>query len=237
MAHDRTLIIDTRRITSVKAVLRTLRMLDARLPATSLRHLATFNRAYVVVTTVISEASQAQRFKNPAFIEAFSVCFANYYFAAINTYIRNDSQLPAAWTLAIDGKDAASRPEFIGLLLGANAHINYDLPLALADTVQENKAANLLKDIATVDKLLIKSGKQILGTFKESNKFAAFVKRRGRFLYFRPIMWTILYWRVVAWQKYRALKKQKEALPSIARRSAKIAVRLTRIGALLSLQR
>src|SRR4029077_15981753 len=100
-----------------------------------------------------------------------------------------------------------SAPQFVLLLMGANAHINHDLPLTLHQLVGNQRGNGLLNDVLKIDKLLMKSGKLILAEFEEPNKKINFLKRHLVFLYYRPTMYIILYWRIKAWHNYRRIKK------------------------------
>jgi len=223
--------INIRKITTVDSVLIELESLKERLPETTCKNLTTFNNAYYVVTRVIKNASDAHRFKNPQSIEAFSVRFACYYFQAINDFLDANSAISPAWEKAIGSANDQHRPAFISLLMGANAHINYDLPFALLKTIQKHEKASLLRDLTVIDKLLIKSGKEILDTFDESNQMLNFVKSKTRFLYFRPIMYMILWWRIMAWRNYKSLENNTDSTRIILKRSTSIAHRLAWLGA------
>jgi len=223
--------IDIQAINSVEAVLAELRSLNKQLVRSELEKLRTFNTAYYIVTAAIQDATATHRFVNPAFVEEFSVRFAIYYFQAINDFSSASPHVAPVWeqAFAID----SHRPAFMSLLLGANAHINYDLPLALLDISDKGSKVGLLKDIVTIDKLLMKSGKQILATFDEPRRLPRFIKQRCRFLYFRPVMYMILYWRIVAWHQYKSLESGGTNTMRFMRRSTKIANRLSWLGARL----
>ena len=159
--------------------------------------------------------------------------FAQYYFQAVNDAASTKRALPAAWAKMLPSAHRPALPAFILLLMGANAHINYDLPLALSKTMGRAKPDDLLRDILRVDRLLMSSGREIIGTFDEANKLVAFVKRRGQFLYYRPIMYMILYWRILAWRNYKAIEKNGVTHNRHATQSLKIANRLLRIDVYL----
>jgi hypothetical protein len=66
--------------------------------------------------------------------------FADYYFDALDAYECGAACVPAVWkrTHALAG---AATPVLVNLLLGINAHINYDLALAMADLLRRNGRA------------------------------------------------------------------------------------------------
>jgi hypothetical protein len=223
--------IDIDNVTSMETILQVLRTLDTELPNSSLSRLVIFNKAYIVVTRTVKEASDNHYFKNPDFVALFSVCFAKYYFQVINDASHSDTQLPPAWEKLMHGHSKDNQPVFIALLLGANAHINYDLPLALLD-VDTKLSREFVNDIMKVDKLLIRSGKEILTLFDEPNKLLHVIKQHGRWLYFRPTMYLILYWRISAWRSYNEVKRRGATTGSSMQKSTKIANRFLRLGRL-----
>jgi hypothetical protein len=180
-----------------------LRKLQDDLPRQGLDQFTVFNTAYYIVTKNIQEAAADNYFEHPEFIQTLTTHFAEYYFRAIRQTKNNSSKLPAAWArLNAHGSD----PAFMALLLGANAHINHDLPNALLDVMPQNQEFLYMADVKKVSKLLMKSGKQIITSFDEPNRFHDALKRHCQFLYYRPIMYTILYWRIRAWRAYGRLK-------------------------------
>jgi hypothetical protein len=62
--------------------------------------------------------------------------FAAYYFEALDAYEQPAARSPAVWKLTHDASDQAEISVLQHLLLGVNAHINYDLALALRDLLR-----------------------------------------------------------------------------------------------------
>ncbi len=225
--------IDISLIASFDGVLRELKALEEQLPQSDLSRFIVFNTAYTIVTDAIKDAADNNYFDKPVFIEQFTICFASYYFQAVNDIASGSSGLPPAWAKMYGAAKTDSVPVFVVLLMGANAHINHDLPLALACYISKN-ADYSLRDARRVDKLLIKSGKQIIPTFNESNKLLNTMKRRFRVLYYRPVMYVVLFWRIIAWRSYVKIKRNNETKDSHNRRSLTIANRLLKLGNYLS---
>lgn len=199
--------VNIHKVTSFDTVLSALTKLKLTLSKDRLDQFLLFNDAYLVITTAIKNAADHNYFGNPVFIEKFTVNFAHYYFRAVNETISGSSDLPAAWKTVNEAAKNTASPKFIFLLMGANAHINHDLPLALLQTMNKEEADDLIKDILKIDKLLMKSGREIIALFSESNNALDFLKRRFIFIYYRPTMYMILYWRVKAWRNYKSIKK------------------------------
>ena len=104
---------------------------------------AVFLRAYYITTRNISSAiHQQEDFDNPIFFEPdwirrLSGKFAGLYFASLTTFDK-DRQEERAWKVA-HGMASDKRSSVVqDLLLGINAHINYDLPVALYQNFLEH---------------------------------------------------------------------------------------------------
>jgi hypothetical protein len=217
-------------ITSFETILTELKQLEANLPASNLQHFLVFNKAYFIVTDNLKRAADDDYFKSPQFIEEFTVYFAQYYFRAINYSATHSPDLPPAWVTMNQTAEYKNVPNFITLLMGANAHINNDLPLAFLKLINENDAADLFGDVLKVDKLLMKSGRQIIEAFEEPNRRLNLLKRRLIFLYYRPVMYMILYWRIRSWRNYKAIKKSGVKASGYQKRSIKTARRFLKLA-------
>jgi len=117
-------------------------------------HRVVFLRCYRLMTGNMLAAIDQQEFNDSTWVGRLLHRFANYYFSALEAYeadhaikessagITNDSDpshpsdTPLVWQQA---HNAASQPGTLALqtlLLGVNAHINYDLVLALVDILE-----------------------------------------------------------------------------------------------------
>jgi hypothetical protein len=210
-----------------------LKKLSQYIPTSNIGHLLLFNDAYLIVTEAIHQAGINGFFNNPEFIEKFTVCFSHYYFQAINSTLSNNPELPDAWRILNKTALRAATPNFIYLMMGANAHINHDLPLALNKLMGKEKTEDLLQDVLKIDKILMKSGREIIDLFDEPNKLLNFLKRNLIFLYYRPTMYAILYWRIKAYHNYREIKEHGLIASNYQKTSIKTAKRLSLISRLL----
>jgi len=234
MAVHKPAFIHETHLDTIKDVVNELQRLDKLLADTDLHQYQLFNGAYFMITSAVQRSVTEDYFKNPKFIEKFIVTFASYYFTAINDTVSDSSELSVPWSKLNDYAKQKSAPKFVSLLLGANAHINNDLPQVLKTLMEKENTEDLLSDIVKIDKLLMESGKQIIGTFDETNKIVDLLKRHFQFMYYRPAMYTIRYWRIIAWKNYRKLKKEQTAMQKITRRSIKIANRWLVVSKALS---
>lgn len=66
------------------------------------------------------------------------VRFSEYYFEALHHYDQVSAETPEVWKQVHDCTCRHQLHVLQNLLIGVNAHINYDLPLALYDCLQKD---------------------------------------------------------------------------------------------------
>jgi len=99
-----------------------------------------FLSCYMLMTLNMLAAIDTGEFNDSSWVNTLLGRFADYYFDALEAYERDSPATPAVWRLT---HDAARRPEthvLQNLLLGVNAHINYDLVLTLVDILEREWA-------------------------------------------------------------------------------------------------
>jgi Family of unknown function (DUF5995) len=92
-----------------------------------------FLGTYLRITRAVRAALAERRFEDPAWVEAWDVDFAGLYLDALEAYRRDRASAPAPWRRAF-GASPTLRPE-AHVLLGVNAHINFDLPQSLVRVI------------------------------------------------------------------------------------------------------
>lgn len=97
---------------------------------------AIFLRCYCMMTGNMLAAVRRGEFNDPTWVEQLLNHFAGYYFAALEDYQRAPAQAPTVWQVALDSDRCVRFTALQNLLLGVNAHINYDLVFALVDLLQ-----------------------------------------------------------------------------------------------------
>jgi hypothetical protein len=97
--------------------------------------LATYQRT----TIAVARAVERGVFEDPAWVEEWDVVFADLYLDAFDA-ARAGAQVPRPWRLAFDAPgDLAPLRQ---VLLGVNAHVNYDLPQALLAVIPVEQFAD-----------------------------------------------------------------------------------------------
>jgi len=97
-----------------------------------------FLGCYSMMSQNMYHAITQEQFINADWVGRLLLRFSEYYFEALAHYDYNPDISPAVWRQV---HDASLNPEINvtqNLLLGVNAHINYDLPLALYDCLVES---------------------------------------------------------------------------------------------------
>ncbi len=113
---------------AISEVLARMAEIDARLQASG-SHLHHFLATYARTTAAVGKAVAYGSFEDPDWVERWDVAFAQLYVDALEAFERTSRSAPRPWRLAFEAP--AELPPLRHVLLGINAHVNYDLPQAL----------------------------------------------------------------------------------------------------------
>ena len=119
---------------TIEAVAARLRQRGDALPAGQV-HLAIFLNTYRRTTLAVGKAVDDARFEDPEWVRVWDVRFAELYLDALDAELAGD-RVPRPWRLAFDAP--ADLPPLRQVLLGINAHVNYDLPQALLAVISDD---------------------------------------------------------------------------------------------------
>jgi hypothetical protein len=97
---------------------------------------AIFLGCYLLMTRNMMQAMDRGHFDDGIWVSSLLHHFAAYYFDALNRYEEDHPSTPLVWRGAHQAAAASETPAHQNLLLGVNAHINYDLALALVDALE-----------------------------------------------------------------------------------------------------
>jgi hypothetical protein len=114
---------------AVTAVIRRMEDGLARLaPADARRH---FHGTYLRTTHAVADEIDRGGFLDAAWLNRWDVAFADLYLDAFDADLEG-GPVPRPWRIAFDtARDRPGLPPLRHVLLGMNAHINYDLPQSL----------------------------------------------------------------------------------------------------------
>jgi Family of unknown function (DUF5995) len=90
-----------------------------------------FHATYLRTTSAVRDALRDGLFCDPDWVERWDIAFAGLYLDALRAD-QNGGGVPQPWAIAFRAaRDQPAAPALRHVLLGMNAHINYDLPQAL----------------------------------------------------------------------------------------------------------
>ncbi len=95
-----------------------------------------FLGCYALMTSNMLDALDAGRFIDDDWVARLLRHFAEYYFDALELYEARNPITPRVWQLAHDTAQHARFMTVQQLLIGVNAHINYDLVFATAELLE-----------------------------------------------------------------------------------------------------
>jgi hypothetical protein len=116
---------------NITDVIDVMTQIDATLPGTD--GLKWFNWLYLTVTEAVQNNPPATGFNNLNWLTQLDVIFAEFYFAAINSFLRQ-RETARSWQALFEARHTQGIERIQFALAGMNAHINHDLSLALLQT-------------------------------------------------------------------------------------------------------
>lgn len=97
---------------------------------------AIFLQCYRMMTANMLAAVERDEFFDGVWVDHLLHRFADYYFDALQAYERGEKTMPSVWQAAFMAAGNKAYSPLQNLLLGVNAHINYDLVLTLEELLQ-----------------------------------------------------------------------------------------------------
>jgi hypothetical protein len=95
-----------------------------------------FLATYLRTTRAVAEELDRGGFSDPAWVERWDVAFADLYLDAVED-AQAGRRPPEPWAVAFGAGDRDGLPPLRHVLLGMNAHINYDLAQSLLAVISE----------------------------------------------------------------------------------------------------
>ncbi len=139
---------------SVPDALDRLERLEGRLRDLGDRR-AVFLTVYTNMTRAVQRSVERGAFADPAWMREYTRTFANYYREAFLAFERGRSgAVPDPWRIALGTATAGNALVAQDAFLGINAHINYDLGLAIRDVGVDPNRARKRADHRTIDDIL-----------------------------------------------------------------------------------
>jgi len=112
-----------------------------------------FAAMYRTVTARVKAEIEAGRFEDGERMKRLDVCFANRFLEAYAAY-SSGGRCSQCWRIAFDAAEQSKPLILQHLLLGMNAHINYDLGIAAVDTCPGETLDSLHHDFNIINDIL-----------------------------------------------------------------------------------
>ncbi len=114
---------------------------------------AFFAALYRAVTLRVASGIVEGDFEDGERMDRFDTAFANRYFAAVNTLLAG-GRPPRSWRVAFAAESRPNTMILQHLILGMNAHINFDLPLAAIEVAPGASLPALERDYLAINAIL-----------------------------------------------------------------------------------
>jgi len=123
-------------LVSIDMLIDRMQSMLAEIPPTDPRH--SFHSTYTRTTVAVRDELRASGFTDNEWVERWDVAFASLYLDALDAWQRGRSPSDP-WRIALDATTGPHLPPLRYVLLGMNAHINFDLPQALLAVISDEE--------------------------------------------------------------------------------------------------
>lgn len=137
-----------------------------------------FAALYRMVTAQVKEGILNGRFEDGPRMERLDVRFANRFLDAYDAYSRKD-KCSLCWRIAFDAAERQEPLVLQHLLLGMNAHINYDLGIAAVETCPGAALAPLNHDFNVINDILASLIDEVKGDINAVSPWIGWLDRLG----------------------------------------------------------
>jgi Family of unknown function (DUF5995) len=116
---------------------------------------AIFASVYTLTTLRMAESIDAGEYVNTTWMKSYQTQFAERYRVALRAYVLGQrGQVPSAWLKAFDAAAGGQTLIIQDVLLGMNAHINFDLPFAIEGVKVSPNTVSRYADHTKVNEVL-----------------------------------------------------------------------------------
>lgn len=126
---------------------------------------ACFNRLYTQITQAVADRIQADGFADGTFVEQLDTAFAHRYFEALSL----GPHAPLCWSLLLQRRARPDISEIHFAAAGVNAHVNFDLAIALVSACHQHhddlSAENLRTSYQQVNAIFFENMQSLMNEF------------------------------------------------------------------------
>ncbi len=121
-----------------------------------------------------------QRFEQPELVDTINLLLANRYFDALNLYLEADGEAPLSWQAAFMATQQSELTVFQHLVMGTNAMVQYDLPLALSTILEKFPAQQTQSDLTIILSFIEENLRQTQSRFAQQSRVFRMMDAFGR---------------------------------------------------------
>ena len=209
-------------------VVTTLELLHHELLDADIASLSVFNHIYLIITRNLETAIYHDMFENSDIVATHIVDFASLYFQALEGYVLH-TKIPKAWEITFQFYKNKTSFQMTYLVLAANAHINADLPIVLANLTS---SISFQSDYKQIQRIIFESLPEILAGLRTYITHSYVIERRLIWLYPIGIKIIMSWWRVRVWitkTKLFSKKTTRKIIDSYAGKTASRIILFTKI--------
>jgi hypothetical protein len=190
--------------------------------------LAFFSAVYRATTARVRAGITQGAFSDGARMNRFATVFANRYFAALAPDIGSRSR---AWRVAFDAEARPNTMILQHVLLGMNAHINFDLPIAAVSVASGSDLPEIEADFMAINAILAALLDPVQAAINRFSPLLDVLDRVGGRTDEHIVTFSITNARDEAWHEATRLAKEPErqrqrSMLSLDRRVALLAERI-----------
>jgi len=113
------------------------RDLEMHAPRRDKDGVACFNYLYTVITKRVRDSINDGFFQSREFLSLLDIAFANRYFDALRNSFVDPPRTPRSWNVLVERRSNENIESIQFAVAGVNAHVNFDLALALLTTIRQ----------------------------------------------------------------------------------------------------
>ena len=226
---------------SINSINDVIRKMDAIVEQCSRKNLRAgyFAVLYRLVTIRIKEEIAKGHFDDNERMEKLDTIFALRFFDAFDAYYNDPGkQVTQSWKHAFDGAESSNYIIMQHLLLGINAHINLDLGIAAAQTMEGEDLELIHNDYNRINAILASLVDDVTSNMSRISLFFGPMIRLAHGADEMLVNFSIVVARDGAWEfanKYKVADDKSLAIKKRDTKIADLAKRLTQTGPFLSI--
>jgi hypothetical protein len=201
------------------------------------RRLAFFPALYRAVTLRVRAGIQSGEFADGERMERLDTAFANRYFDAVGALAAGEPP-PSSWQVAFAAEVRPGTMILQHLVLGVNAHINFDLPIAAAEVAPGVALSELQGDFEAINSILADLIDPVTDAIERFSPFLDVLDRVGGRTDETLVNFSLVTARSEAWHEATRLAEEpaprrERSIASLDRRVALLAEHVLLPGGLL----